>query len=153
MLPPSPKTIYLSGPMTGIEDFNRPAFDKAAKELRDLGFEVIVPGENESYDEIEKARKEVSRQKREFYLSRDIEFILEQADLVVVLPGWEESEGAKLEVAVAQAIGIPVFRYRTNALLRGKVALWWSPDWDHHRRPESPLKRYTSAEGAEVSYG
>lgn len=140
MLPPSPQTIYLSGPMTGIDDFNRPAFDEAAATLRELGFTVIVPGENESYDEIEKARREVSRQKREFYLSRDIEFILEKADIVVVLPGWETSEGAKLEVAVAQAVGVPVFRYKTGTILRGKVALWWSPDWDHHRRPETAVR-------------
>ncbi len=141
MLPKAPKTIYLSGPMTGIEEFNRPAFDQAAKELRANGFDVIVPGENESYDPIEKANWAVQKQKREFYLSRDIEFILEQADIVVVLPGWESSEGAKLEVAVAQAVGIPIFEYRTLALLRGSVILNYSPDWDSHRAAKSAFTK------------
>ena len=116
-------TIYLSGPMTGIEEFNRPAFDAAARNLRDRGFDVIVPGENETYDEIELARAEVSKQKREFYLSRDLTYIIEFADFVVVLPGWESSEGAKLEVVVAQAIGVPVFNYTDGSLLRKVVRM------------------------------
>lgn len=138
MLPKAPKTIYLSGPMTGIEDFNRPAFDAAAEQLRAQGFDVIVPGENESYDPIELATQTVSKQKREFYLSRDIELILEHSDLVVVLPGWEESEGAKLEVAVAEAVGLPVFDFTTSALLHGEIVLWFSPSWE---RSQEPSKR------------
>lgn len=123
------KTIYLSGPMTGYEEFNRPAFDQAAGILRKQGFEVIVPGENESYDPIELATAEVSRQKREFYLSRDIEIILEVADAVVVLPGWKESEGAKLEVAVADAVGVPIFEFTGGTLLRDKVVLRVFEPW------------------------
>lgn len=123
MYPRPPKTVYLSGPMTGVEEFNRPAFDHAAEELRSMGFEVLVPGENEAYDPVELATMEVSRQKREFYISRDIELILEHSDFVVVLPGWESSEGAKLEIAVAEAVGIPIFDFRTSTLLRGGIFL------------------------------
>lgn len=134
------KTIYLSGPMTGIEDFNRAAFDAAAEQLRNVGFEVIVPGENESYDPIELATGTVSRQKREFYLSRDITYIIEIADAVVVLPGWKESEGAKLEVVVAQAIGVPVFEFDGLALLRDRVVLnIWEP-WNGNQLPEASSK-------------
>ena len=32
------KHLYLSGPMTGHEDFNRPAFHEAARLLRQAGF-------------------------------------------------------------------------------------------------------------------
>ena len=111
---------YLSGPMTGIEEFNRPAFQKAAQHLRDLGFEVIDPGEGEEYDTIEKAALAVSRQKLQMYLSRDIDLIQEMADVVVLMPGWEDSNGCKLEVAVADAVGVPVFELATGALLRDK---------------------------------
>lgn len=104
-------TVYLSGPMTGIENFNREAFDYAAGVLRKQGYTVIVPGESEEYEEWETAILAIGKKKREFYLSRDIDYIQETADVVVVLPGWQESEGAKLEVLVAQQIGVPVFQF------------------------------------------
>lgn len=116
-------TVYLSGPMTGIEDFNRPAFDDAAAALRKNGFKVIVPGEGEEYDDAERASWSVARQKREFYLSRDIDFIQEMADVMVVLPGWEASEGAKLEVVVAQALGVPIFTFPDATPLRVQVKM------------------------------
>ena len=37
--------IYCSGAMTGVPDHNRPAFDKAAKRLREQGHFVINPAE------------------------------------------------------------------------------------------------------------
>lgn len=115
--------VYLSGPMSGYENFNRPAFDEAAANLRKAGFTVFVPGEHEEYDEAERASRTISKKKREFYMSRDLIWILEMADAVVVLPGWENSEGAKLEVAVAQQVGVPVFEYETSALLGRPVWL------------------------------
>lgn len=118
-----PMTVYLSGPMTGYENFNREAFDDAATVLREQGYTVIVPGDGEEYDDIELISMEVARQKREFFLSRDIDFIQEVADVLVVLPGWMRSEGAKLEVAVAQAIGIPVFTFPEATPLLWQVAL------------------------------
>jgi hypothetical protein len=116
-----PMTVYLSGPMRGIEDFNRPAFAAAAARLRESGYIVIVPGENEEYDEFELASRTTARQKTEFYLSRDIDWIQEAADVVVVLPGWENSEGSKLEVLVAQSIGVPVWSFTTGRPVSGRV--------------------------------
>ena len=114
--------IYLSGPMTGYVAFNRPMFDKVAAELREMDYFVIVPGEGETYDSVELAAQKVGRKKIEFYLSRDIDYIQEMADAVVVLPGWEDSAGAKLEVAVAQALGIPCF-WRSGKILKSRVTM------------------------------
>lgn len=89
---------YLSGAMTGIENLNFPAFHEAADRLRAQGHEVISPAE--SFDgDITLAR--------ETYLRWDIEQVL-AVEAVAVLPGWQHSKGARLEVAVAVAIGIPV---------------------------------------------
>lgn len=41
-------------------------------------------------------------------LGWDLAWIAEHADAVAVLPGWEDSKGAKAEVATAHALGIPV---------------------------------------------
>ena len=42
------KTIYVSGPMSGLPDLNFPAFHAAAAELRALGHTVVNPAEKQS---------------------------------------------------------------------------------------------------------
>lgn len=90
--------LYLSGPMTGIPEFNYPEFRKYAKNLRDLGFDVFDP--SECFDGLTNLPKSV-------YMRKDIEAVL-QADKVLVLQDWEKSSGARLEVEVANECGIPV---------------------------------------------
>jgi hypothetical protein len=94
--------IYLSGPMTGYPDFNYPAFRKAANIFRAQGLEVFDP--SECFDGDQTLSKET-------YMREDITAVL-KATLVVTLDGWEESSGARLEVEVAKAIGVPVESYK-----------------------------------------
>jgi hypothetical protein len=93
--------IYLSGPMTGYPDFNYPAFRKAASIFRMNGLEVFDP--SECFDGDQTLSKET-------YMREDITAVL-KATLVVTLDGWEQSSGARLEVEVAKAIGVPVKSY------------------------------------------
>lgn len=41
------RVIVLSGPMTNIPSFNRPAFNSAAAALRSVGHVVVNPAEHE----------------------------------------------------------------------------------------------------------
>lgn len=93
--------IYLSGPMTGYPDFNYPAFRDAARILRFQGLEVFDP--SECFDGDQTLSKET-------YMREDIAAIL-TSSMVVTLDGWEQSSGARLEVEVAKAIGLPVQSY------------------------------------------
>jgi hypothetical protein len=36
---------------------------------------------------------------------------LEVSDMMVVLPGWENSEGTKKEIEIAESLNIPVYSY------------------------------------------
>lgn len=92
--------IYLSGPMTGFPEYNYPAFHAAAARWREAGHSVINPAEAFNGD---------TTLPRWVYISHDLEQIIHNADAVAVLPGWKNSKGARLEVVVAQAVGLPIY--------------------------------------------
>jgi Domain of unknown function (DUF4406) len=111
--------IYLAGPMRGIYEFNFPAFFKAAEHLRQLGHEVFSPADNDANnygDAIWRHRqgdlKEIEHLgfdlRRTFF--QDLEYITLHADAVVLLPGWENSEGAKIERSVALFLKLLVYQ-------------------------------------------
>lgn len=91
------KTVYLAGPMRGLPEFNYPAFESAAKELRNRGYLVWSPHE-QTEDKTLTLRE---------YMKHDLPAVLE-ADTVVLLPGWSTSAGARLEWQVASTCGIEV---------------------------------------------
>jgi len=78
--------LYLSGPMAGLPDYNFPAFDEAAASLRALGWRVVSPADFGAKPGVP----------WETHLQRDL-FILGHCDWLVQLPGWEQSDGARLE--------------------------------------------------------
>lgn len=90
--------IYLSGPMTGLPEYNRPAFNAIAEELRSEGKTVFNPAELGEPDLIHN---------RAWYMRKDLEGLL-KCDIVYVLPGWDESEGAKLEIEIAKQLEMPI---------------------------------------------
>jgi hypothetical protein len=92
------RRIYISGPMTGHDDHNFPAFHAAAVRLRQAGWEVANPAEN--FD----GRTDLPR---EAYLRADM-VMLAQCDAIAMLPGWEDSRGATLEYTVARELGCAV---------------------------------------------
>jgi len=87
--------LYVSGPMTGLPEFNYPAFDQAASELRRAGHEVCSPHEVEVQETWED------------YLRIDLRLLL-GCEAVATLPGWESSRGASLECHVARCLGMTI---------------------------------------------
>ena len=100
-------TIYISGPMTGQPDNNLDAFKHAQTVLEAAGHTVINPHDiSETVNMRCFDRGKVADY--EDYLKEDIIQMLTNADTVLVLGGWRQSKGAKLEMANALACGIPV---------------------------------------------
>lgn len=89
--------IYLSGPMTGLPELNFPAFNATARTLRANGLEVVNPAEINP----EGAKT------WEACMRADIKALCD-CDTLALLPGWENSKGAHLEVHIAHRIGIRV---------------------------------------------
>ena len=86
--------LYISGPMTGLPDNNRPAFRDAERTLRCRGFKVINP-----------ARPALEGWSWQDYMRRAVRDV-SRADGVALLPGWRNSRGALVEVALAEGIGL-----------------------------------------------
>lgn len=108
--------VYVAGPMRGIAEFNFPAFHAATAALRKIGCEVFNPAEkdnerhgtdiskgNATGDEAQ-ATKDHGFNLREA-LAIDLDYICREADAVALLPGWQNSKGAKAEKATAEALG------------------------------------------------
>ena len=91
--------IFLSGPMTGLPDFNYPNFNNTAAILRSHGHTVLNPAENCN------GRKDLEHSE---YLKYSLSQVV-CAEAIAMLPGWEISKGATLELSVAQAIGLKAY--------------------------------------------
>ncbi|MEY4952373.1 MAG: hypothetical protein RL299_797 [Pseudomonadota bacterium] len=89
--------IYIAGPMSGIEDFNRPAFNAYAKKLKDRGIACFNPAQNGLPPEASWAS----------HMRVDIQWLM-SCDEIHLLPGWQESRGARLEHGLAVALGMRV---------------------------------------------
>lgn len=94
--------LYLSGPMTGLPEYNYPAFHREADRLRQLGYTVINPAEIEHEHD----------RTWESYMRNDIKALME-AEAVAVLEGWYDSKGARIEVLLAKQLGMKVFEAKT----------------------------------------
>lgn len=129
---------YIAGPMTGYPMLNHPAFREATKVLRDFGFEVVSPEEmdtewgidpssDDPYRGLSVSPAEIMRQ--------DLVAML-NCDYIILLPGWEGSQGARLERIVAESCGVGVRLYTCDPL--NPVAC--APPWDHPAiwRPKPP---------------
>lgn len=104
--------------MSGIPACNIPAFDAAAKDLRERGIEVISPAELD--DPHVRAASLASPDGSletipgswEDFLARDIPIVCDPTvEAIVVLDGWENSKGARFETDVARRLGKPILRY------------------------------------------
>lgn len=89
--------VYISGPMTGLPGHNFPAFNAAAKQLRAIGVDVVNPVE---------VCRESGGQWHE-YMKADIKALCD-CDALVLLDGWQHSNGAQLELHLAHRLQMEI---------------------------------------------
>jgi hypothetical protein len=113
------ETIYIAGPMTGLPQFNIPAFERQTRRLRAAGYTVVSPVELDS----DLIRSEALASKTGAMpvggkiggetwgeiLARDVRVIADTIDAICVLPNWQQSRGARLEVFVGMLCGKSIY--------------------------------------------
>jgi len=105
--------------MSGIEDWNFPAFFEAEEQLKELGHETLNPATNDGADLKTAIQNAISARDSgvtwSSYMRRDLSNLV-LSDSLCLLPGWQRSKGASLEVYVAKALGIPLYILRDGKL-------------------------------------
>ena len=107
--------------MRGIPEFNFPAFHVAAAKLRAQGHFVFSPAERDNLHygtDISKGNatgdEKISIKEHGFSLREalgaDLAYICAEAEAIALLPGWENSKGARAEKATADALGLEVMK-------------------------------------------
>jgi len=89
--------VYIAGPMSGIENLNYPEFNRAAAQLRDLGYHVENPAENPA----------PPCGSWEGYMRLAIAQLV-KCEEIHLLRGWSNSRGANIERYVADVLGLVV---------------------------------------------
>jgi len=87
--------IYIAGPMSGLPEYNYPAFHAADAELKALGHETLNPATNPECDSWEG------------YMRAAIAQVI-QADAIAYLPRSHYSRGARLELVIGKSLGLDV---------------------------------------------
>ena len=122
--------IFVSGPMTGYPDLNRPAFCAAVAKLRSEGHFVIDPFDiSEQFGSLEDINYSfvvlytvVERHKGDYCLREDFEqqaslaravmdadlAAVRSCDAIYLLRGWESSRGVRKELAEALANNLEI---------------------------------------------
>jgi len=111
--------IYLAGPMSGYKDFNFPAFMAGAKMLRDMGHEVFNPAERDLERDgdvyVKNATGDIKEAEAKGFDRRaaimdDLSYIINEAEAIALLPGWERSKGANAELWTARFLDLQVLQ-------------------------------------------
>ena len=100
--------VYLSGPMTGLPGLNVQAFDDAERALRGDGNDVYNPCDHLRWPYEDAMTSDINMLTCCLPDMRNGLSTERLFDAMVLLPGWDESRGARLERDVAEACGIRV---------------------------------------------
>lgn len=123
--------VYLCGPMRGYPAWNAAAFDRYAAEWEREGHTVLSPVARDrlgGLDLLAASKEELAAKAGDWVwmrqvIAEDVEMIC-RVDILAVLPGWEASTGATVEVALALFLGLPVYSAVSRERIYPTPAPW-----------------------------
>jgi hypothetical protein len=122
--------VYLAGPMSNLPQFNFPAFFAAADALRAQGHEVFNPAEEDikrfgtGWWEESDGTHDTLPPGLDYRncLRVDLNWILDHAEAIALIPGWEKSSGVKAELALAKCLKLTVLAITKSGKIVGETA-------------------------------
>lgn len=110
---------YISGPMHGVPDHNKPLFREATVHLRsNRDFDKVVNPHEEFDDDTSRPWTT--------YMEYDLKTI-SKCDCLILLPGWDNPDavGVRTELAYAISVGHVIAEYHPEG--PGYRLVWWPP--------------------------
>lgn len=120
--------LYIAGPMRGLPGFNLPAFDKAEKSWTEHGYLVFSPAALIRATPYSITGADTDLQRRIHVIQQDLG-CLYHCEALAILPGWEKSLGATVELALAHFLELEIYCAESFKLLN----LVKTP-WEFHRQ-------------------
>ena len=99
--------IFISGPMTGLQNYNFDKFNEVGARLEKAGYKVVNP-----VDICKKYKKEEVVKRTEVFnamIAEQQKAEREQCDAILLLDGWECSLGVRLELQTAIELKFRIF--------------------------------------------
>lgn len=118
------KKIYLAGRMTGIKQFNFPAFDFYRDQLTEVGFDVFSPADNDrrllgkekdwlptddDHDGAWTRWTTPNAPDLRTMLGQDLNWIAQNADAIFLMKDWEQGSGTLAEFYLARALKLEFY--------------------------------------------
>lgn len=124
-------TIYISGKMTNMPEFNYPAFfemeDYIRKNWPYVQTRPVIIFNPARIDQEHNLDPNNRTNSREWYLTRALEMLL-KCNTIIMLDGWEESAGARLEYDIARELKMVILDqrlkpYKTDILKEASIQI------------------------------
>lgn len=113
---PAKPTAYLAGKMRGLPNFGFDLFERYTKQWREQGYDVWSPAECDLAGGFDPSNLYAELLPLSTYMERDLPHVA-RCDIFLLIPGWETSEGANIELDVALRLKKPVLCAQSGATL------------------------------------
>ena len=105
--------VYIAGPMSEIEDHNKPAFLQAETDILALLYgeskEIFNPINHETSLMVQTGQIRDTQEAYRMCMAIDCEYICKHATHLYMLKGWENSKGAMAEWTLAKCLGLEIW--------------------------------------------
>lgn len=109
------ETVYISGPVTGIPEYNKPKFLLAEKMLLSYGCHTFNPVH------IQWPIDPLTGDDLWRYFMHFCVRAIPECDSLLMLPDWQNSKGAKWEHNIAQMLGLRIYYSPVDEESRGEI--------------------------------
>lgn len=119
----SRRKIYLAGPMRGKPGWNFAEFHRVQRAWEAEGWQVFNPATLAVACGYPQDESQVDRTHLLHVIQQDLACIY-VADAIALLPGWESSAGATVELALAQFLRLMVYNAETGLPMQAPSKPW-----------------------------